>query len=40
MELEFPRQFFEKYTQILNLIKLRPVGAQSFHAGGRTDGQT
>jgi hypothetical protein len=27
-------------TQILNLMKIRPLGAESFHADGRTNGQT
>ena len=27
-------------TQIPNFIKIRPVGAELFYAGGRTDGQT
>jgi len=37
MKLEFSRQFFEKNTHISNFIKIRPVGAQLFHADGRTD---
>jgi hypothetical protein len=28
---------FSKYTQIWNLMKIRPVGAQLFHAYRRTD---
>jgi hypothetical protein len=28
---------FSKNTQISNLIKIRPVGAELFHADGRTD---
>ena len=41
MKLEFSRQIFEK-AQISNLIKIRPEGAELFHAEGhgRTDGQT
>jgi len=35
MKLEFSRQIFEN-TQISNVIKIRPVGAELFH----TDGQT
>ena len=34
MKLEFSRQIFEKKTQISNFIKIRPVGAEVFHAGG------
>ena len=33
MKLEFSRQIFENPTN----IKYRPVGAELFHAGGRTD---
>ena len=29
-----------KKTQISNFIKIRPVGAESFHVHGRTEGQT
>ena len=39
MKLEFSRQIFKK-AQISNLIKIRPVGAELFHAGGRTDRRT
>jgi len=39
-KLEFSRLIFEKNTQISNFIKIRPVGAEFFHADGRTDGQT
>jgi hypothetical protein len=28
---------FSKNTQIPNFIKIRPVGAELFHANGRTD---
>jgi hypothetical protein len=28
---------FQKNTQISNLVKIVPVGAQLFHADGRTD---
>jgi len=31
---------FAKNTQKSNLIKFRPVGAELFHADGRTDRQT
>jgi len=34
--LNFPRSF-SKNTQIPNFMKVRPVGAELFHAGGRTD---
>ena len=36
---EFSQQTFEKYS-ISNFMKIRPVGAQMFHADGRTDWQT
>jgi len=35
MILDFSRQIFEKHLN-LNLTKIRPVGAEPFHAGGRT----
>jgi hypothetical protein len=31
---------FSKKAQILTLIQNRPVGAELFHADGRTDGWT
>jgi len=31
---------FSKNPQISNFIKIRPVGAEFFHADERTDGQT
>ena len=31
---------FSKNTQISNFVKIRPVGAELFHAGGRADGRT
>jgi hypothetical protein len=31
---------FSKNTQMLNFTKIRPVGAELFHADGRTDRQT
>ena len=37
MKLQISRQIFEKYTSIL--MKMCEVGAEFFHAGGRTDGQ-
>jgi len=37
MKVEFSGHIFEKYS---NFIKMRPVGAELFHADGRTDGQT
>ena len=38
MKLEFLDRF-SKNTNMPNLTKIREVGAESFHAGGRTDGQ-
>jgi len=32
----FPTEFF-KNTQISNFMKIRPVGAEVFHADGQTD---
>jgi len=29
-----------KNNQVLNFVKIHPVGAKLFHADGRTDGQT
>jgi len=40
MEFNFFQQSFKKYTQISNFTEIRPVGAQLFHADGRTDGWT
>jgi hypothetical protein len=38
IKLEFSRQIFEKKkTQISNFMKIRRVGADLFHADGRTD---
>jgi 16S rRNA G1207 methylase RsmC len=37
MKLQFSRQILEK-SQLPNLMKIRPVGIELFHAGGRTDG--
>jgi len=31
---------FSKNIQQTNLIEIRPVGAELFHADGRTDGQS
>jgi len=31
---------FSKSTQISNFMKIRPVEAELFHAGGQTDRQT
>jgi hypothetical protein len=39
-KLEYSRQIFEKNIPISNFTKFRPVGAELFHAEGRTDGQT
>jgi hypothetical protein len=35
MKVEFSRYIFEKCST--NFMKIRPVGAELFHAGGRTD---
>jgi hypothetical protein len=35
-KLEFPRHIFKKAPRILNLMKIRPVGSELFHADGRT----
>jgi hypothetical protein len=35
MKPEFSRQIFKKYVS--NFMKMRPVGAELFHADGRTD---
>ena len=37
MKLEFSGQIFEKRTKTSNLMKIRPVDAELFHADGRTD---
>ena len=39
-KLEISRQIFEKEAQILNFIKIRPVGAELFHLERRTDRRT
>jgi len=37
MKLEFSLQIFEKKNpQISNFMKIRPVGAELFHADGQT----
>jgi len=33
---EMPRQIFEKKNIISNFTKIRPVGAELFHADGQT----
>jgi len=38
--LNFLHRFRKKKTQTSNITKLRPVGANLFHAAGRTDRQT
>jgi hypothetical protein len=38
MKLEFSQQIF-KNNLISNFMKIRPVGAEFFHAGRRTDRQ-
>jgi hypothetical protein len=41
MKLEIFRQIFEKKdTQISNFMKIRPVGAESFHTDRRKDRRT
>jgi hypothetical protein len=35
--LKFSLKIFKKKTQISNFMKIRPVGAELFHADGRTD---
>jgi hypothetical protein len=40
MKLEFSRPIFEKKAQISSFIKIRPVGAELFHADRQTNGQT
>jgi hypothetical protein len=39
MKLDFFLPIFEKYS-VINLMKIRPVGAELFHADERTDRQT
>jgi len=36
-ELKFSWQISKKKSQIQNLMRIHPVGAQLFHADGRTD---
>ena len=36
MKFKFSQQIFETNSNT-NVIKIRPVGAELFHAGGRTD---
>ena len=36
MKLESSR-YISKYIQMSNFMKIRPVGAELFHADGRTD---
>jgi hypothetical protein len=38
MKVKFSGQIFGK-AQLYNLIKIRPVGAELFHADGRNDGR-
>jgi hypothetical protein len=38
MKLDFFPCRFWKYIQISNFVKIRPVGAELFHADGQTDG--
>ena len=37
MKLKFSRQSSEKNLQIPNFMKIRPVGAELFHADRRTN---
>ena len=39
MKQEFSRQIFEKYL-VSNLMKIRRVVTELFHADGQSDGQT
>jgi hypothetical protein len=42
MKLEFSGQIFEKHSNVKfheNFMKIRPLGAEFFHAYGRRDGQ-
>jgi hypothetical protein len=39
MKLAFRRQLSKKKAQISNYIKIRPVGAEMFHAKKQTDGR-
>jgi hypothetical protein len=38
-KFDFSRLIFGKNTQISDLIKIRPVGAEFFYAGKRTGGR-
>ena len=38
MKLEFSQHIFEKRSQISNFTKIRPAGAEFFHANKRTEG--
>jgi hypothetical protein len=40
MKLEFSRLIFEKKYSNINFMKILQLGAELFHAEGRTDGQT
>jgi hypothetical protein len=40
VRFQFKRNFFNRFSkncQISNFMKIRPVGAELFHADGRTD---
>jgi len=39
MKLEFSRQILKKKNQISNFMKIRPVVAELFRAGGRAEGR-
>jgi hypothetical protein len=38
MKIVFSRADFRKNPKISNLLKIRSVGAELFHANGQTDG--
>ena len=37
MKLRFSQQIFRKPPLVLNVVKIRPVGAEFLHAVGRID---
>ena len=37
MKIEFSQQIFKKNIQISNFMKIRPVGAELFHADGQME---
>ena len=40
MKVEFSRQIIEKQRKISNFMKIRPLGAELFHAGRQKEGRT